>query len=145
MKTIQSVASEMYNNLECKIRKDNSSFYCCINTIEWQTDIIREAHGERLPNDFIYNTIHTVLDIITNLNVDATESEVYDLVYTLEPDIVTYELTSWLQDNNIEYLTEALERGVTDGYAALSIAQLLHMQEIATSLISAIISYIKAN
>ena len=144
--TIQTVAEEMYNNLERKTRKDESVFYACKESIEWQTDIIHKAHGEYMPNDFIYDTIHTVLSNISDLGVDSTEEEAQEVIYQLEPDCYTANLTAWLHDNNnnVYYLTEALETGVTDGFQALAIAQQIHIQEIAGLLVQGIIDYIEA-
>lgn len=145
-KTIQTVAEEMYNNFELAEREDKSKYYRTKKDIKWQTDIIREAHLNRMPCDDIYDTIHTVLSNLSDLDVDVLEDDAREVIYQLESDCYTSNLTNWLNSHNenVYYLTQALEEfDCKDGFQALTVAQQCFMQEIGVSVLDGIISYIE--
>lgn len=145
-KTIQSVAQEILDNLVTKERTDGTKFIAPENTIEWQQDIIRNAHLDRMPSDDIYERIYNILDRLSGLDDEAGEDEARDVIYEIEPDCYTSDLANWLSDNNnnVYYLTEALEQmEIKDGFQLLSAAQGLYIQEIANELINGIVKYIE--
>lgn len=146
-KNIGTIATEILENLEQKKRdpnNDNTYFYCLKKTIEWQQDIIRNAHNDRLPNDDIYNRIHDILECIQDIE---TEEQAQERLYEIEPDIYTNDLTAWLNDNinNVYYLTEALEEGmeIKDGFNLLMYAQSKYIQEIGNTLIQGIVEHLE--
>ena len=143
-KTIQTVAKEIYDNMEYKTR-DNGDKYCILkNDIEWQHDIIRESHLDRLPSDDIYDRIDSILDVISELEENDTEDDIREVIYGIEPDCYTADLTKWLNSDNrnVYYLNEVLENGCKDGFKLLSYAQTTYIQEIGNTLVSAIQKYI---
>ncbi len=145
VKTIQTVAQCIYDNMEYKERKDKSSFCCLKNRdIQWQTDIIHEAHLDRMPSDDIYDRINTILSNISDVTDDATDDDIRESIQAIEPDCYTSDLTKWLNSDNrnVYYLDEAISIGVTDGFQLLAIAQSTYIQEIGNALISAIQEYI---
>jgi len=149
METIQTIAEEMYNNFESAKRKDDTIYYRTKKDIDWQRDIVYEAHldGDRLPNDDIYNRIDTFLSIFSGLDEDATEEDFRELIYEAEADCYTSDLTSWLNanNNNVYYLTQALEEfEAKDGLQALSIAQKQYIEEIGNGLLNGIIKHLEA-
>ena len=140
-KTIQSVAQEMLDNLETKERKDGTKYICCKERIQWQTDIIIKAHEDRLPNDDIYSFIDDALCVLA----DSAEGNEQDAIMEIEPDVYTSNLTKWFNNHNgnVYYLTEALEEyGCKDGFQALSMAQAIHKQEVASAVLSGIEQYL---
>lgn len=145
VKTIVSVAQEIYDNMEYKER-DNKERYCCLkdHDIQWQSDIIRESHLDRMPSDDIYDRINTILGVIYDLDEEAIEQDIQEALSEIEPDCYTHDLTKWLNlDNrNVYYLDEAIQTGVNDGFQLLAIAQSNYIQEIGNALISAIQEYI---
>src|SRR5690606_35644773 len=94
-KTIQSVESEILNNMEQATRDDGSKYYRLINDVEWQRDIIMDSHLDRMPNDDIYERIYFILSDFANADEDAGREEIQDLIYEIEPDTYTFDLTKW--------------------------------------------------
>lgn len=145
IKTIVSVAKEIYDNMEYR-KRDDKSKYCCLkdHNIQWQSDIIHESHLDRMPSDDIYDRIDDILGVISDLNEDSTEDDIRDAISTIEADCYTSDLTKWLNSDNrnVYYLDEAAELGVKDGFQLLACAQSVYIQEIGNALISAIQEYI---
>lgn len=144
-KTISSVAKEMYDNMESKTRTNGDKYYCLIDyKVEWQTDIIREAHPDgRLPSDEVYEVITDTLELLKDVD---TEDEAQDRISEIEANVYTSALTKWLHSHNgnVYYLTQAIEEmGCTDGFKALSTAQYLFKQEIASAVLRGIQAYIQ--
>jgi len=141
--TIQETAQQMYDNLELAKRDDGSEFYRTKETVDWQREIIFNAHLDRMPNDDIYSRIYNLLSDVID-NSDRDEDEIRDLVYEQEADCYTSDLTNWLNSDNrnVYYLTEALEEfEIKDGFALLEVAQKRYIEDIGNSLISGIIEH----
>lgn len=141
-KTIASVAEEMYQNMESRVREDGSTFICCKDDIQWQRDIIHAVHGDRLPDDTIYNQIH---DFLNDFRYSETEDDCQQSIMDTEADCYTSDLTAWLNERNdhVYYLTQALEEfDIKDGFQALAYAQKLYIDEIGYSLLSEMQKYI---
>ena len=146
MKTIKTVAQEMLDNLETRKRDNGDSFICTIETIEWQQDIIRGAHLDRMPSDDIYNRIYEILDVLSGIDDDADEDTARDEIYTIGADDYTSDLMKWLSDHgqNLYYADEILKEGNTlDFFNLLQMAQLRYIEEIANELLSGIVKYIE--
>jgi hypothetical protein len=141
-KTIQEVAAEMYKNMEQKERKDGSKYYCNIKKIDWQKEIIHKAHGDALPDDYIYEFINDALAVLS----DCEEGNEEEAIYEMEPDCYTTNLTAWLHSSNnrVYYITEALEEfgDIKDGFQLLGIAQTKEKQEVAILVLEGIKEYI---
>ncbi len=134
MATVQELAQEMLDNMTVGTRKDGTEYVHTKKTIPWQRDIIYEAHQDRMPNDIVYGFIHDALILITEYP-DASEDELREAIYDIEPDVYTSDLTNWLGDHNenMYYLDQVLqEYQPTDGFQALSMAQAMHRQEVAS-------------
>lgn len=144
LKTIQSVAKEISDNIVWA-KRDNGQDYCYLKKdFEWQSAIMREAHLDRLPSDDVYDRIDTILDKLSDLDEEATQDDCYEAIQEIEPDCYTSDLTKWLNSNNenVYYLGEALDIGINDGFQLLAYAQQLYIQEIGNNLINAIQEYI---
>jgi len=135
-KTIQSIASEMLENMEWKKRTNGDDYVINKINIEWQKDIIHKAHGEKLPDDYIYAFIYEVLSSLVECNAGEEE----DAIHEIEADCYTSELTKWLNSRNdrVYYLDEAAANGITDGFQLLAAAQLQEKQEVAWTVLQGI-------
>ena len=142
-KTIASIAREMLDNMEYKTRDNGDKFASCKEQIQWQTDIIFDAHPDhRLPSDSVYDVICETLELLQDVE---TESDAEERIREIEADVYTSNLSKWLADHgqNIDYLTQAIEEfGAQDGFNALSTAQYLFKQEIANAVLQGIKAYI---
>ena len=121
-KTLQSLALEMYNNLETATRQDDTKYYRTKETIKWQRDIIYKAHEGSMPRDYIYSFIY---DAVSAISEAESNSDLDEIIYSIEPSIYTNELTAWLNcsNNNVYYLTDALQEYETkDGFQLLMLA-----------------------
>ena len=140
-KTIRSVAQEMLDNMEYKKRTDGSAFYCTIKVVDWQRDIIHEAHGDKMPDDYTYEFINDALITLT----EAEEGNEDDAIYQIEPDVYTSDLTAWLHSrcDRVYYIEEAIQNGATDGFQVLAIAQQVEKHEVANEVLNGIRKYIE--
>ncbi len=145
IKTIQNIAEEMLENFtkSKKAYDPEIEYWHCKKTIEWQRDIIFKAHQDQMPNDYIYEFINDALWVISDN--EGTEEDIRENIYDIEANCYTSNLTSWLNRNNqnVYYLTEAKESGITDGFNLLSHAQYLCKVEIANLVLDGIIEYIE--
>lgn len=136
--TIESIATEASKHFIRKTRDDGETYYCCDDTTpEWITDMVYEAHGDKLPDDYVYNWIDSVLSHIAD---GMTEDDIHEYIDS-EVDCYTSGLTTWLNSRNdrIYYLTQALEEHEpTDGFNALAIAQYEEIQEVFLSVLNSI-------
>lgn len=78
---------------------------------------VYSAHGDRLPDDFIFSTFHDLLDKITEYTIesmDDLENYRHEIVENYV-DIYTHNLLNWLASdiNNLEYLAQAAQDGWT--------------------------------
>lgn len=89
---------------------------------------IRLAHGDRFPDDFVYDTYMSILENIDNYEVDTIDqlddirSELVDSMV----DTYTHDLLKWLASdiNNVYLLTDVIEEyNPKDGFQLLSMAQ----------------------
>jgi hypothetical protein len=94
---------------------------------------VHNAHGDRLPSDWIYDKYESILSSISDYDskeLDDIRAEIVDGLV----DVYTSNLTEWLNDDNrnVYYLSEALaEYGDgDDGFALLAQAQYRAIDEI---------------
>ncbi len=137
--TLESIASEASKFFVRKEREDKTPYYCCKDdTPDWIHDLVSEAHGGKLPDDYIYNWIDSALSNIAT--GDMTEDNLFEYA-DREIDCYTPDLTSWLNSrcDRVYYLTQAIkERGATDGFQALTLAQFEEIWEVFQSVLNSI-------
>lgn len=129
MKNTQSRATKALKHFKQIKRTSGKQIWITEDAPQWLTDLCREAHGDKMPDDYVYEFIYESLCAIS----DA--SDLNDVV-ELEADTYTNELTAWLHSraDRTYYLTEALqEYGSKDGFQALQTAQYLEKMEILNS------------
>jgi len=114
-------------------KRDNDEIYYFLNDEAPQVlhDAIHEAHGDMLPDDFIYSLCYDICCAFEE-HEEVTSETAYDVMESLEPSIYTADLTKWLASNNmrIDYLNEAIEiYNITDGFQLLATAQMCEINE----------------
>lgn len=106
------------------------------NASEELKNSVMSAHGESLPNDWIFDIYHSILDAMLQYdNIEDSKGEIVDSLV----DIYTVNLTEWLNNNiyNVYYLTEALkETEEKDGFKILAIAQYIAIDEIYSEVLT---------
>src|SRR6056297_940996 len=120
-----SKIERMYYDMQLKARDNGSKFYV-YNGDEFQK-LIYKCHMDLFPDDYIYQFIHNILSDLLDAEAETLE-DAEEVIYSIEPEIYTANLTAWLHSNNsrIYYLTEALEEyQCQDGFEALSLAQMI--------------------
>lgn len=146
MADISTIAREARNFFEQAKRPDDGEFWRTkdiLTTPEWVQRLVREAHGDRLPNDWTYKAIVEVLDAIEDFEHygDSLDDARHEIVDGLV-DIYTADLTGWLHENvyNVYYLNEAIDRfgPVDDGFRLLSMAQFVAYDEIFSDVLTAL-------
>jgi hypothetical protein len=138
--SIKKFAEKLSGALETKKRNDGQEFVCLKDgSPAWMTEVIRSAHGDKLPDDTTYKFIERVADALANASEDAEPS---DVILEIEPDPYTAGLTAWLNArvDHVYYLTEVLEEGtgITDGFQLLAAAQQKQIHEVGYALVSAL-------
>lgn len=95
---------------------------------------VQNAHQDKLPRDFVYETYLRILEKICDYNTDSMDffdETRYEIVDSMV-DIYTSDLVEWLgeDNNNVYYLSDAISDGVEDGFQALQLAQYKAIDEI---------------
>lgn len=137
--TIQQKAEQYEKMFTSGTRQDGES-YVFIPIEDVETEKLREsvkrAHGERLPDDWIYGTYADLMQKVTEYDLDTLDQleDVRHEIVDGYVDLSTKDLTHWLHEdnNNISYLTEALaqEMESTDGFQLLAMAQYIAIDEV---------------
>ena len=138
--SIQKLAADLSKAFETKKRNDGQEFVSLKNgSPSWMTDVIRSAHGDKLPDDTTYAFIERAADALADASEDAEPS---DVILEIEPDPYTAGLTAWLnaRADHVYFLTEVLEEGlgITDGFQLLAAAQQKQLHEVGYALVSAL-------
>jgi len=106
------------------------------NASEDLKDSVYKAHGDRLPNDWIFDKYQSILQSITDYDIESDDDlldnrgEIVDGLV----DVYTSDLTEWLNDSNynVYYIEEAQKEygPEDDGFKLLSMAQYKAIDEI---------------
>ena len=138
------IITEALSWFESKQRNDDTIIVLKSGAPEALIDSVYTAHGDRLPDDWIYNTYYHVLEAFSGYtieNADDLEKNRQEIVDGLV-DVYTANLTAWLasNNNNVSYITEAQEEygdgAQTDGFKILQMAQYKAIDEIAGEVIN---------
>ena len=134
--TIQEKIEKYSNYFEIGTRNDGSKYtFLKDNTPAKLAVAVREAHGDRFPDDFIYSTFSDLLQRLSEYtinNMDDIENYRHEIVDGYV-DIYTHDLIKWLASDiaNVYYITQAIEEfGATDGFQVLSTAQYIAIDEV---------------
>ena len=99
---------------ERKTRGDGSTFYSLREVDgqyppDWLHDAVRDAHDDEMPNDWRYDTIHS---IVLALEDGSDRDEIADSLV----DVYTSDLIGWLAGNTsrLAYVDDAAAEWATD-------------------------------
>tara|TARA_B100001063_G_scaffold219963_1_gene224464 strand:+ start:310 stop:780 length:471 start_codon:yes stop_codon:yes gene_type:complete len=110
-------AATMRSAFTTKEREDGSTFTACKDGIEIDSDLkklIRECHDEELPNDWRYETIVSILDLIQEYSSDTEWSDAAYVCADNLTEMSTYRLFQWYADcsGRINYVNEGIDEGL---------------------------------
>ncbi len=106
--TIQELAMEWLDWFEEIKRDDETISYCCKTEAPVELhELIREVHGDMLPDDYKYEFIVDALEMIADYDGDDIE----ELAYDIEADYYDNDLLNWLNSHSIRswYVDEAVK------------------------------------
>ena len=134
---INEKALKAVARFEVKKRTDETEFVVLKDTEGELYEAVRNAHGDRFPDDFIYSTFLSLLERIGDYEIDdddKLQEYRYEIVESLV-DVYTHDLTAWLhkRNDNVFYLSQAIADGEQDGFKALSQAQYIAIDEVMNS------------
>lgn len=139
---ISELAQYYYNQFETKKRNEDTITVFKTNRSEELQDSVYKAHGDRLPNDWIFSTYCGILGSISDYTINTIDdiednrSEIVDGLV----DVYTSELTAWLNSHNenVYYIEEVQkEYGMQeDGFKLLAMAQYMAIDEIFSEVIN---------
>lgn len=141
--TIQNRATEALRHFTTKTRRDGDRFVTLDDSAPaWVQELVREAHGDLLPDDYRYQTILEALAYIEGApsaalsgeyggdSVEATadyDDAMYDLADGFEDmaDTYTSDLFAWLSSSGhrVSYADEWLEEWGPDVPKPISIVE----------------------
>jgi hypothetical protein len=129
--TIQTLAQEVYDSFEQDKRSDGEEFWKLRDgRPQWMQDLMRECHGDMMPDDFRYAMIRDVMAEMSEAD------DLDDLMF--EPDVYTSNLTAWLASHlgRVAYVNEALEQYGEQGAMkyidqVIGMGQVMELEEIA--------------
>jgi hypothetical protein len=138
MTTVQDLAQEMSSAFERR-KRDNGDTFVALkdDSPQWMTDVCHEAHGDMFPDDWRYSFIEDAVDALAE-NEDQDEAR-----DSIEAEIYTHKLTSWLASRNdrYEYCDQALEEWGTDiggTFPLLQMGQSWEKEEVFSLVLSAL-------
>lgn len=145
MATIQSLAESMYQAFEQKSRDNGDKFWSLKNgSPEWMTNVIHQAHGDMMPDDWRYSIIRDCLVSIGDAGDDASADDMRDQATEWadsDVDVYNTTLANWLASHSHRgcYTDDAIEEFGFDAkrgiFGAIAIGQMLERQEVYNTLI----------
>lgn len=133
MRTIQTLAKEASQYMTTDKRPDGSTFWRTADDCpEWVTDMIHDAHGDMMPDDYRYRWVSYALEAFQNYD-DAERA-----IDEIAPDVYNYDLLQWVASNlnRMAYVDEAMENGAKSLSDALMWAQSDEMREVYSAVLS---------
>jgi hypothetical protein len=130
------------NEFETKERNEETIVVFKTNASQELTDSVHKAHGDRLPNDWIYDKYESILSTLSGYDIndiDDVEDNRHEIVDGLV-DIYNSDLTSWLGSSydNSYYVDEAKkEFGTSDEiYKDIAMGQYMAIDEIYSEVVN---------
>ena len=112
--TTQTAAAEALAHFTQDTRKDGERFYLLTDDApEWVRDLVHDAHGDFMPDDFRYAMVRDSLDAIGAGDEDGDE---------LDDPVYTADLLAWVSSNlqRVGYVDDAAsEYGHGDGLVSM--------------------------
>lgn len=129
---LQDAAKLMLEQFETKRRDSGESFKALKDSApDWMTDVCRDAHGRKLPDDFVFEVI------VDSLNALVDYDDTQEANDSLEADFGNADLLAWVSSNlsRASYVNDAVQEfGMSESdfdlFKALQMGQLAEKQEI---------------
>ena len=127
--------------------KDENIIVFADNASETLKNAIYEVHKEGMLSDFIFEKFSSLLErIAERADDDTTEDDLIEWeneICDRETDVYTSDLTEWLNErnDNVYYLNDALEAGVTDGFQLLRLAQYTAISSVYNAVVDLLTSF----
>ena len=125
--TIETLASEAVKWFETAERKDGETYWRRKDGApEWVAEMVHEAHGSMMPDDWRYDFI---VQALCALEADGEDA-------TLEADVYNHELQDWFgsHSDRVAFTDQALEDGMAGTesgiMAIVSMGQYLEKEEV---------------
>jgi len=150
--TIQEKAAEALRYFEAKQREDGSSYWKLTdNRPDWVHDMVREAHGNMLPDDWKYQMIWEVLSALGEYECDPyDEFSVLEETYIMAPvytsDLLDYHGSHAERIGRVDdLLLEASDGGGHYGMLSdlIAAAWLHECQEVWSSVVQSLENQVK--
>jgi hypothetical protein len=142
---IYELAGFAYGQFEQRERSNGDTFTCLKDGApEWLTELIRDAHGEFLPDDWRYDCIRAALGWIHDVEPeDVEDSHEFADSYV---DIYSVARLAWLASDlrRVTYVDNAVEEwGANGGDAGdtvdrIGLGQYLEASEVYSSVVSSL-------
>ncbi len=130
-------ATALYYQMEPKVFDDGETRVIIKDDGDNHQELVdltfKVSEETNLSMDSVYLFTLQALDIIGDANeTELTEDNIQELSSNIEADVYTGDLTEWLSesDNHVSYLTAAIEQGVSNGFDALTVAQVMAKVEV---------------
>ena len=140
--TIKNKINKYLNMFEIKERNGDNIVVFKNNVSQDLRDSVYKAHGEHLPDDWIFDKYQSILSNLSDYDINSLDdiednrSEIVDGLV----DVYTSDLTSWLNshNDNVYYIEEAQKTfgAIDDGFQLLSSAQYIAIDEIYSEVIN---------
>lgn len=145
MHTFSELAGEAYGMFERRTREDGDAYYTLRDGApEWLHDLVHEAHGDMLPDDWRYDAIHSALGAIHDSGAD-TPDDCDDLEHEFadgEVDAYNGARVAWLGSHLQRggYCDEAQEElGASGGvYDLIGAGQYMEAREVFASVLDSL-------
>ena len=141
---IKSLAREASENFERKKRGGKEIVVLKVGRPEWVCDLVQKAHDGMFPDDYRYEDVWDILNILADLGSDVeTFCDLCDLSYHVMECLPTKnmpELAEWLNSHTSResYCDEILQNcggGIDTLWEVLSDARELELREVAETVI----------
>jgi len=110
--TVKTLADTFAQSFETRTRANGDLFHCLKDDHpEWVQDAVREAHGDRMPDDWTYAQCDMGAALIREQIQSGVEPcDLLDEI-TVEADCYYANLTKWLADHNrnLDFVNEYIQ------------------------------------
>lgn len=110
--TVKALADTFAQSFETRTRANGDLFHCLKDDRpEWVQDAVREAHGDKLPDDWTYAQCDMAASLIREqIQCDIEPCDLLDEI-TVEADCYYSNLTTWLagHNGNLDFVNEYIQ------------------------------------
>lgn len=135
--TLSEKIQQYSDSFESKTRKGDETYTVLkYNRAEELHESVFQAHGDRMPSDWIFATYADLMQRLTEYEINSLDDveEYRHEIVDGYVDVYTSDITQWLADDirNVNYITDALESGVEmrEGFQLLAMAQYMAIDDI---------------